>query len=238
MSVISKHSKLWVKIFDFYNQNHHQHLELSAFNRRCTNRFIITIAIINLSVSLNCIFAIYRIFVFYVSSIFLADCIPLLVQQRVHGSLSTFFNRSWAEFKVGFNASNGNYWLGNDMLHQLTKDNNYKLRVEFQLTSGLWHWAEYTRFIVHSEAANYMLVVGGFSGSAGDALSYHDRRLFSTWDRENDDQTGGNCGVQGGFWYQECCHCCISPHNDFKWHNTVNSTWLDLKTARLWLACH
>jgi len=56
-----------------------------------------------------------------------AKCVPLLIQQNVNGS-SVCFNRSWDEYKVGFNDSNGNYWLGNDMLSQLTLTARYKLR--------------------------------------------------------------------------------------------------------------
>jgi len=40
---------------------------------------------------------------------------------------SDFLNRSWAEFKVGFKDKRGNYWLGNDLLSQLTQQGNYQL---------------------------------------------------------------------------------------------------------------
>jgi len=59
-----------------------------------------------------------------------ANCIPLLVQQNVNGS--DFFNRSWVEYKVGFNDTRGNYWLGNELLHQLTTSGRYKLRFDLQ----------------------------------------------------------------------------------------------------------
>jgi len=39
---------------------------------------------------------------------------PLLIQQNIGGS-TDLFNRSWEEFKVGFNDSRGNYWLGNEV---------------------------------------------------------------------------------------------------------------------------
>jgi len=42
----------------------------------------------------------------------------VLIQQNADGS--NFFNRSWVEFKVGFGDESGNYWLGNDLLSQLT----------------------------------------------------------------------------------------------------------------------
>ena len=100
------------------------------------------------------------------------NCIPLLVQQNVDGTNA--FNRSWAEFKVGFNDSRGNFWLGNELLHQLTKTGRYKLRFDLQTrNNGNWQYAEYSRFIVTSEATNYLMHVSGYSGNAGTAaVSY------------------------------------------------------------------
>jgi len=58
------------------------------------------------------------------------NCVPLLIQQNINGTGA--FNRSWAEYKVGFGDSRGNYWLGNDLLSQLTLTGRYKLRVDIQ----------------------------------------------------------------------------------------------------------
>jgi len=86
----------------------------------------------------------------------LASCIPVLVQQNVNGSTLLF--RSWAEYKVGFNDTRGNYWIGNDLLHQLTTNGRYKLRFDLQARdNGSWYYAEYSSFTVSSEASNYTL---------------------------------------------------------------------------------
>jgi len=53
---------------------------------------------------------------------------------------SDFFNRSWAEFKVGFNEKRGK-----KLLSHLTLNDNYKLRFDLQLSiNHSWYWAEYT----------------------------------------------------------------------------------------------
>ena len=102
---------------------------------------------------------------------FAAYCIPVLIQQRV--DRSNFFNRSWAQFKVGFNDTDGNYWIGNDRLSQLTLSGIYKLKVDLQARdNSSWYWAEYLRFGVHGESRNYQLQVDLDSGNVGDALSY------------------------------------------------------------------
>ena len=98
------------------------------------------------------------------------NCVPLMIQQNVDGS-KTFFNRPWAEFKVGFNETRGNYWLGNDLLHQLTQSRRgYKLRFDLQAVNGSWYYAEYSLFDVSNETLNYTVRVAGYSGNAGDAF--------------------------------------------------------------------
>jgi len=59
-------------------------------------------------------------------------------------------NRSWAEFKVGFNDSIGNYWLGNELLSQLTVNRRYTLQFDLQSRSNTsnWYHAEYSTFRV------------------------------------------------------------------------------------------
>ena len=97
---------------------------------------------------------------------FAASCVPLLVQQNVDGS--DFFDRSWAQYKVGFNDSGGNYCLGNDLLSQLTvSGGRYKLRFDLQSrNTSRWYYAEYSTFRVRPEAYNYELTAAGYVGNA------------------------------------------------------------------------
>jgi len=161
---------------------------------------------------------------------------------------STVFNRSWVDYKVGFNDSRGNYWIGNDLLHQLTTSGRYnKLRFDLQERVNLsWYYAEYSTFTILSEASNYTLRVSGYSGNAGNALRYNNGMLFSTFDRDNDPWTGGarqnnNCAVLngGGFWYKGCGLCNVNTlrgrGQDFAWYQTGNNLWL--QTSRMWLTC-
>ena len=56
-----------------------------------------------------------------------------------------------------------------------------------------------TTFRVEGEDQGYLLHIGDYTGTAGNAMSNYDGRTFATWDRDNAD----NCGerFKGGFWY-------------------------------------
>ena len=171
-------------------------------------------------------------------SLFADNCIPLLIQRNVDGS--NFFNRSWAEFKVGFNDTRGNYWLGNELLHQLTNQARYKLQCHVQARSnGIVYVAEYETFIVGSEATSYTLRVSDYSGNAGDSMSYHNGMIFSTYDRDFN-----TCALidAGGFWYKKCYRAGVNVMRgiheyDFSWYGLPTSVGRQLKSASMWLIC-
>ena len=151
-------------------------------------------------------------------------------------------NRPWAEYKVGFADPSGNYWLGNDLLSQLTANNRYKLRFDLQeRVTGNWYYAEYSTFIVQSEADNYRLQVGGYSGNAGtDAFGgFHNGQQFSTFDRDNDGSSSVNCAAEyGGFWWGSCGWCRVNGSGStgrFQWWGLPGGS--HLQSTRMWLQC-
>ncbi|CAJ1056929.1 mucin-2-like isoform X2 [Xyrichtys novacula] len=133
-----------------------------------------------------------------------------LLQLRQDGSVS--FNRTWAEYRSGFGKlEGGEFWLGNNMIHLLTRDRDMMLRVELEDFDGVMEFAEYKLFRVASERLRYRLTVGGYSGTAGDALRFsktydHNNRAFTTPDRDHDRYPSGNCGAyySSGWWFDAC----------------------------------
>ena len=83
-------------------------------------------------------------------------------QKRLDGSVD--FYRGWADYKRGFGNLNGEFWLGLDKIHRLTKTKS-KLRVDLEDTTGKTAYAEYDMFAVTSVKANYQLSLGTYSGT-------------------------------------------------------------------------
>ncbi|XP_028263200.1 proteoglycan 4-like [Parambassis ranga] len=133
-----------------------------------------------------------------------------LLQRRQDGSVS--FNRTWAEYRSGFGKlDGGEFWLGNNLIHLLTRDRGMVLRVELEDFDGVTEHAQYEQFKVANERWRYRLTVGGYSGTAGDALRFnkrydHNNRAFTTPDRDHDRYPSGNCGAyySSGWWFDAC----------------------------------
>ena len=85
----------------------------------------------------------------------------IVIQKRLDGSVN--FKRGWKDYKNGFGNLNGEFWLGLDKMHRLTKTKN-KLRVELQDWKGNSAYAEYSLFAVSSEQTKYKLSLGSYSG--------------------------------------------------------------------------
>uniref|UniRef100_A0A672S5U2 Fibrinogen like 2 n=1 Tax=Sinocyclocheilus grahami TaxID=75366 RepID=A0A672S5U2_SINGR len=132
-----------------------------------------------------------------------------LIQHRFDGSTS--FNRTWDEYKNGFGKLIGEFWLGNDKIHLLTKAKNMSLRIEIEDFEGIREYAHYDHFYVANESQQYCLSISGYSGTAGNAMQFskkynHDQKLFTTPDRDNDQYPSGNCGAyySSGWWFDAC----------------------------------
>ena len=92
-------------------------------------------------------------------------------QRRLDGSVN--FHLGWASYKRGFGKLNGEFWLGNDNLHRLTAA-NVTLRVDLEDFDGNITYAEYTTFKVANESEEYRILIGGYSGTAGNSMTSAD----------------------------------------------------------------
>ncbi|XP_053113168.1 fibrinogen beta chain [Hemicordylus capensis] len=174
----------------------------------------------------------------------------LLIQNRQDGSVG--FGRTWDAYKKGFGNiafsggknycdTPGEYWLGNDKIHQLTKLGPTELYIELKDWEGNKVHAHYGRFSIQSELNKYQLSVSNYQGTAGNVLlegatqlhgenrtmTIHNSMFFSTFDRDNDawttssrdrgqDPTKQCAREDGGGWWYNRCHS-ANPNGRYYW---------------------
>ncbi|XP_061190376.1 fibroleukin-like [Saccostrea echinata] len=160
------------------------------------------------------------------------------IQKRVNGSLS--FDRTWTEYKDGFGSPEQDVWVGNDVIHQLTKEKDCFLYVSITLQEGTTLYEMYDRFSVSNETEKYQLFLAGpATGTLGDSMVNTGRSYtnlagmyFSTPDRDNDRHSDGNCAaysdVRGGWWFNACRFAFLNGQWSraewtFPWYPTVES---------------
>ncbi|KAM7446385.1 Fibrinogen C domain-containing protein 1 [Porites harrisoni] len=153
-------------------------------------------------------------------------------QKRLDGSVD--FYRGWNDYKRGFGNLNGEFWLGLDKIHRLTKTRS-KLRVDLEDTTGNTVYAEYNMFAVTSEKTKYQLSLGSYSGTAGDSFSGHRGSAFSTKDRDNDGWSSNCAATYKGAWWYGSCHS--SNLNGF-YHHGKHSSYADGVNWLTWKGYH
>nr|XP_054587163.1 tenascin [Nothobranchius furzeri]XP_054587164.1 tenascin [Nothobranchius furzeri] len=122
--------------------------------------------------------------------------------RRQSGRLEFF--RNWKNYTAGFGDMNDEFWLGLSNLHKISSGGQYELRVDLR-DKGETAYAQYDKFSVSEPRTRYKVHVGGYSGTAGDSMTYHHGRPFSTYDHDNDIAVT-NCALsyKGAFWYKNC----------------------------------
>lgn len=148
------------------------------------------------------------------------------IQRRVNGVEN--FNRNWTEYKLGFGSPYVDYWIGNDVIHQLTNGRNSSLRVTITpMNGGSVSFKMYHQFYVFGEDQNYKLQLAmPGNGTLDDCLLYYNYgkltgMQFSTFDVDNDN-SAGNCVLDyyGGWWFDSCYYAFLNG----QW---LSKSWLN-----------
>ena len=85
-----------------------------------------------------------------------------IFQRRMDGSVD--FYRGWTDYKKGFGNPSGEFWLGLDKIHRLSKSGQNVLRVDLEDFENETRYAKYSTFAIANETYQYKLTVGGYSG--------------------------------------------------------------------------
>uniref|UniRef100_A0AAY4A5F8 Tenascin-R n=1 Tax=Denticeps clupeoides TaxID=299321 RepID=A0AAY4A5F8_9TELE len=126
----------------------------------------------------------------------------LVFQRRQNGL--TDFSRKWSDYRTGFGNLEDEFWLGLDNIQKIGAQGRYELRIDMK-DGQESVYANYDKFSIGDARSLYKLRIGEYNGTAGDSLSYHQGRPFSTKDRDNDIAVT-NCALsyKGAWWYKNC----------------------------------
>ncbi|XP_061588246.1 tenascin-N isoform X2 [Cololabis saira] len=127
----------------------------------------------------------------------------LMLQRRNSGKLD--FMKRWRQYIAGFGNMTDEFWIGLDHIYELTNTpTQYELRFDLGLGSERVY-AVYDNFKIAPVRQKFKLTIGKYRGNAGDAMTYHDNRPWTTVDSDNDIALG-NCALthRGAWWYKNC----------------------------------
>ena len=156
---------------------------------------------------------------------------PWTVIQRRHSGVETFA-RSWDEYRVGFGSLDEEFWIGNDNLHFITTQMEYRLHIDMWDLDNQYWTIDYDYFRVDEESTNYRLLIDGFHGNGTDALKYSNLMPFSTMDRDND-VSSTHCAkfYTAGWWYKHCHYSNLNGRYTvgIVWFNHDFDEWMQMK---------
>ena len=124
----------------------------------------------------------------------------VLQRNRINSQLS--FNKNWREYKEGFGDLKIDFWAGLELMHILTQQGQWEMRVDYQKNDKTWSYLHYNQFSVGSASEEYPLTVGGFTGEGTDQFAYHNGMKFTTPDNDSN----SDCAItySCGWWYNSC----------------------------------
>ncbi|CAJ1072212.1 tenascin-N isoform X5 [Xyrichtys novacula] len=127
----------------------------------------------------------------------------LMLQRRTTGKLD--FMKRWRQYIAGFGNMTDEFFIGMDKIYELTNTpTQYELRFDLGLGSER-AYAVYDNFKIAPVKQKFKLTIGAYRGTAGDAMTYHQGRPWTTVDMDNDIALG-NCALthRGAWWYKNC----------------------------------
>ena len=137
----------------------------------------------------------------------------IVIQKRIDGSVD--FNRNWKSYKEGFGDANGEYWIGNEFIHQFTNNGSTEMIAEAKAFNDERIAVKFKNFRVSDEKSNYRLdydacVEMTSHDGCSDWMSRSKGMMFSTIDEDNDikPNTMTHCAslYSSGWWFGNCFH--------------------------------
>ncbi|XP_044317549.1 fibrinogen-like protein 1 isoform X2 [Drosophila rhopaloa] len=130
----------------------------------------------------------------------------MVIQRRIDGNL--LFNRfDQSEYDNGFGDLKKEFWVGFEVLHQLTNMGRFELYIQVVDFDDVTAYARYDHFVVGSKAEGYIIrSLGAYSGNAGDALKSLKNKKVGYWRCQN------HTSFQ--WWYSDQMKCNLNGSYD------------------------
>ena len=140
-----------------------------------------------------------------------------MIQRRVPNGRVNFY-RGWKDYEEGFGDLDSEFWYGLHNIHCLTTRESMELRMDLEDEQGNKLTWVYQQFSLDGPDQKYRLHIGQGTGTPSgmrDGMNYHNNMTFTTFDRDND-QNSGNCATsyKGAWWYRTCFDANLNgPHD-------------------------
>ncbi|KAM8976398.1 angiopoietin-related protein 5 [Pelodytes ibericus] len=145
-----------------------------------------------------------------------------VIQKRIDGAVD--FKRTWLEYAEGFGELSGEFWLGLRKTFCILNQQNtsFMLNIALEAEDGTFSYATYDNFWIEDEKTSFIMHIGRYFGTAGDALRGHRKEdnqnsmPFSTFDVDNDGcypsctlhgESVNSCSAlnnRSGWWFNQC----------------------------------
>jgi len=158
----------------------------------------------------------------------------IVIQKRNERLLN--FNQNWENSKNGFGDLNGEFWLGLENIHQLTKNKDMILRVDLIDTDDNELYVQYENFYIGDETLNYVFLASGHSGQIGDIFNEGKYtamgQSFTTFDRDND-KLDENCAVKypSAWWHKDCFRTNLNGDVSLHHFRVYDGRYTDIKSS-------
>ncbi|ALC44167.1 maker715, partial [Drosophila busckii] len=152
----------------------------------------------------------------------------ITILRRADGKVD--FDRDWNAYRNGFGSLNGDFFIGLEKLHYITKSQPYELYVHLKQLNGQTIHARYGEFAISNEKEKYNLIkLDLYSGTAGDYLKTSKHTGFSTKNKVNIQYAKK---FNGGWWFNDYTKSNLNGKYVAD-NNLVGMFWGDLKILNL-----
>ncbi|CAF0765141.1 unnamed protein product [Rotaria sp. Silwood1] len=131
-----------------------------------------------------------------------------VIQRRGDYNQQSHFFVTWLSYKRGFGDLTRDFWLGNEKIHSLTTQDEYRLHIDMEDFNDQSRFVDYEWFFITDEQTKYTLNLGRYitTSTGGDSLSYNRGMRFTTRDQDNDQNLSSQCAenYKSGWWHAGC----------------------------------